>query len=459
MWRHLDAMTSKRTRGGLRLPVGRLGALIRSLAVASLLAAGLVAALAVTHAPLGSSVCACGLGASVTMVANNAPALAYAPPNAATDAPAGIFALDYFTGKPVTLYEDLSRMPSAPDPKSVQWQWDFGDGSPMAYQYKPTHTYAKSGTYTVKVSVLEPISGQWGLFDNAIMHVISAPFASPPVAQARALTSTVIGVGDQISFDATGSHALVGSSLAYEWNFGDNSVATGTKVTHEFKQAGRGFVTLTVTDARGAKSIAQVSVVIVETAQAAKVTVSPASAPVGTQVNFDASQTKPPADQPVAVAWDFGDGSPLVTTTTPTVGHTYKKPGKYTVTVGVYGQLGDGGVTTISVTALAASGATTGGGGQSALSWPLIGGALVVVLALIAGVAIWLNQRKRAAAIRQRRLEIELARARRVNGAQQRRRPPNAGPRDPHDGISAGASGRGPTRQERPPYPPGRHDR
>jgi PKD repeat protein len=460
-----------RMRGLQRVVRRLLGAPLRSLArwllLATLLAASLLVALSVAHIPQAPPVCACGLGNTVTMVANTAPALAYAPPNVATDAPAGIFALDYVTGKPVTFYEDLSRAPSAPDPSSVQWQWDFGDGSPMSYQVKPMHTYTTAGTYTIKVSVLEPISGQWGLFDNAIMHVIGAPFANPPVAKARALTSTVIGVGDPISFDATGSHPVTGSSLTYSWNFGDNSVATGVKATHQFKQAGRGFVTLTVTDARGAKSIAQVSVVIVETAQPAKVTVSSTSAAVGTLFTFDASQTQPPADQPVAVAWDFGDGSPLVTTTTPTIGHTYQQPGKYTVHVGVYGQLGDGGVTSIAVTALAANGAATGGA-HNTPNWLLIGGvALLVLLALVAGVVFWLNQRKRAAAIRQRRMEIELARARRVNGGQQRRRPPNhdgggsrgAPPTGASAGASAGAQRRDPTaRLERPPAPPTRGD-
>ncbi|HEX8995512.1 MAG TPA: PKD domain-containing protein, partial [Ktedonobacterales bacterium] len=317
------------------------------------------------------------------------------------------------------------------------------------------------GTYTIVVSVYEPISNQWGIFDNAIMHVIASPFANPPVAHAQALTSTVIGVGDQITFDATGSHAVAGSSLSYSWNFGDNTVVSGVKVTHQFKQAGRGFVTLTVTDARGARSIAQVSVVIIETAQAAKVTVSPTSGPIGTTFNFDASQTQPPADQPVAVAWDFGDGSPLVTTTTPTVAHTYKKPGNYTVTVGVYGQLGDGGVTTVKVAALAAGGSGTAapGGGGGAPNWLLIGGGiLLALLALAGGGLLWSNQRKRAAALRQRQMAAELARARRVNGGQPRRRQPYPGSRDgaPVGGRNgAGAQ----TRPERQPYPSGRDER
>ncbi|HEX8994986.1 MAG TPA: PKD domain-containing protein, partial [Ktedonobacterales bacterium] len=166
----------------------RFGALARSLTVATLLAAGLMVALSLAHTTPRSSICACGLGNTVTMVANNAPALAYAPPEAATDAPAGIFALDYIAKQPVTLYEDLSRAPSAPDPTSVQWRWDFGDGSAPSYVYKPTHTFMAPGTYTIVVSVYEPISNQWGIFDNAIMHVIASPFANPPVAHAQALT-------------------------------------------------------------------------------------------------------------------------------------------------------------------------------------------------------------------------------------------------------------------------------
>jgi PKD repeat protein len=301
----------------------------------------------------------------------------------------------------------------------------------MSYDVKPTHTFTAAGSYTVVVSVYEPISSQWSTFDNAILRVIATPFTDLPVAQARALTPAVIGVGGQISFDATGSHAVSGSTLDYAWNFGDNSVASGVKVTHQFKQAGRGFVTLTVTDARGAKAIAQVAVVIVETAQPAQFTASPTSAPVGASISFDASQTQPPVDAPVAVAWDFGDGSPLVTTSTPTVSHIYAKQGKYTVTVGVYGQLGDGGVTTIKVAALAAVGQSAHLGVGATMNWPLIGGGALVLLALLGGVGyFWLNQRKRAALERQRQMARELARARRVNGGQPggqaRRRPEHA---------------------------------
>ncbi|HEX8731577.1 MAG TPA: PKD domain-containing protein [Ktedonobacterales bacterium] len=426
--------------------LGRLGAVGRSVVVAVFLAVSLMVGLALARPTPQSSLCACGLGASVTMVANGAPALAYAPPNDATDAPAGIFALDYYVNKPVTFYEDLSRMPSAPDPSSVQWRWNFGDGSAMSYQRKPTHTFIRTGTYTVVTSVYEPVSGQWGLFDNAIMHVIAAPFSNPPVAQARALTPTVITVGGKITFDATGSHAVTGTTLNESWNFGDNSVSSGSKVSHLFKQAGRGFVTLTVTDARGARAISQVGVVIIEPAQQAYVSASPTSAAVGASVSFDASKTTPPADQPVAVAWDFGDGSPLVTTSTPTVAHTYQKPGDYTVTVGVYGQLGDGGVTTVQARIVGATTSATAHTASAGPNWLLIGGAaLVALLLLLAGVFFWLDRRKRAEAERQRRMAIELARARRVNGQPQRPRAP-VGPRDPRR--------EGPPRRERQPYPP-----
>lgn len=462
MWRQSREMEPERTPQADR-SVGRLRTLGRSLAVAIVLAASLMVGLALSRPTPATSLCACGLGASVTMVANGAPALAYAPPNDATDAPAGIFALDYYANKPVTFYEDLSRMPSAPNPASVQWRWDFGDGSAMSYQQKPTHTFTNTGTYTIIASVYEPVSGQWGVFDNAIMHVIATPFSSPPVAQAQALTPTVITVGGKITFDASGSHAVTGATLNESWNFGDNSVASGSKVTHLFKQAGRGFVTLTVTDARGAKAIAQVGVIIVEPAQQAYVTASPTSAAVGASVSFDASKTTPPADLPVAVAWDFGDGSPLVTTSTPTVSHTYQKPGNYTVTVGVYGQLGDGGVTSVQVRITGATVSATTHTASAGPNWLLIGGAaLVALLLLLAGAFFWFDRRKRAEAERQRRMAIELARARRVNGGVQRPRAP-MGPHDPREYRDPRdpreyRDPRDP-RRERQPYPPDAGDR
>ena len=53
-------------------------------------------------------------------------------------------------------------------------------------------------------------------------------------------------------------------------------------------------------------------------------------------VDFDASaSTASPGATLTSYAWNFGDGSPVVTTTVPTVSHTYAKPGTQSVTLTV----------------------------------------------------------------------------------------------------------------------------
>lgn len=435
---------ANRTRGRARL--GWAAPWLRSLALAGLLALGL-AALAGGALPgqlsAYETLRACGLGASATMVANDAPALAYQQSQVAQGVPLGIFALDFQTHQGVTFFDDLSRVANAPDPNTVHWKWDYGDGSTPGYAYKSTHTYSAPGSYTVTVYIQDPLTGNWGdPFDHAILHVATSTIADPPVAMARALTSPVIAMGSKITFDSTGSHAVVGSALKYEWNFGDFSVASGERATHEFDQQGHGLVTLTVTDSRGAKAIAQVLVVIVQSLQPATVTASPTSAPVGTTINFDASQTQPPTGEPVSVAWDFGDGSAMAITQTPTISHIYAKPGHYTVTVAVYGQQDTvGKVVTLSVTAQAVA-VTTGASARSG-SPLLIGGIIALALAAaIIGAVVW-SSRRRLALEREAQARLALARARRINGA--RNAPGGSNQRGPGAPVRNGApSGRPP---------------
>jgi YVTN family beta-propeller protein len=60
-----------------------------------------------------------------------------------------------------------------------------------------------------------------------------------------------------------------------------------------------------------------------------------ASAPVNNQIAFDASPSLSPTGTIATYAWDFGDGSPIVITTSPTISHTYTHSGAFNVTLTV----------------------------------------------------------------------------------------------------------------------------
>ena len=57
---------------------------------------------------------------------------------------------------------------------------------------------------------------------------------------------------------------------------------------------------------------------------------------MNTQVNFNASGSRGATGRSiVSYRWDFGDGTPIVTTGGPTVGHTFTLAQNYTVTLTV----------------------------------------------------------------------------------------------------------------------------
>lgn len=389
--------------------------------------------------PSGGAVAfACGLGNSPTMMANNDPALLFpVTKNVPANQPIGIFALNYVAGQSVSFQEDLSRVVGAPDPNSLKWRWNFGDGSPTSSDLAPQHTFAKPGTYNIHSQIFDTSSNAWTDLDSAQITVIAVAPPNPPVAQITA-SATIVSPGDSITFDATGSHAADNSKLTYLWNFNDGSTATGPHVTHPFAISGHGIVALIVKDTHGAIGVASVNIAVLSTFPAAKVSASALSINPGGSVSFDASKSTAPQDQPgdriVSYSWDFGDGSPHTKTQTPTTTHTYHSPGNYTVTVQAFDILGASGTTHLTVTV--------------AYNYMLIGGAIAGVVLLWGIGYLIVNSRKRASLAKARaarEAERELARARRVGGGRPGQsgagRPRSAGSPPPRGSRNPGASG------------------
>ena len=114
-------------------------------------------------------------------------------------------------------------------------------------------------------------------------------------------------------------------------------------LSHTYADDGTYTVTVTVNDEDGGIGTAQLSMTVINVNPA--VVVSPDQAiDEGGSVSISGSFTDPGADTHT-IAWDFGDGSPLGETLTPT--HTYPDNGIYTVTLSVADD--DGGVGTASL--------------------------------------------------------------------------------------------------------------
>jgi PKD repeat protein len=207
---------------------------------------------------------ACGIGFSVTMVADGQPALAYPQSPSQTGTPIGLFALATVAQSPIHLTEDVSRLPTPIDVGAFAWHWDFGDGS-QGLGYATTHSYAAPGTYTIHVKVTkgnEQDLATLSDFDSAQITVIAKRLSQPPTAAARS-SARYVQVLHAVTYAVTKAQAFDGSKLTYTWNFGDNTTATGTTVTHTFTQLGDGDVALIVQDGSGTRTIVTLPVTIV----------------------------------------------------------------------------------------------------------------------------------------------------------------------------------------------------
>ena len=120
---------------------------------------------------------------------------------------------------PLTVQFDGSGS-SDPEGGTLTYAWDFGDGG-TSTGARVSHTYQSDGTYTAKVTVIDPA----GLRDSATQPISAgtpAPKATMNVIARDATTGAAVTkykVGDPISFSGSGTDSA-GNALpasAFEW--------------------------------------------------------------------------------------------------------------------------------------------------------------------------------------------------------------------------------------------------
>ena len=203
----------------------------------------------------------------------------------------------------------------------VSYVWNFGD-SPGGTGVSATHTYLTAGTYTITLVVTDNV-GQTGTSASTLTVSGSTAVLVPEFnfSPTEPLSNILVSFNANLSVPQA-------SISSYEWDFGDGTVVTGRTtplIDHTY------FVTvdttftvrLTVRDAasRGA-SIAHTIQVRAGTAPIASFTVTPSPATLGATVTFNGASSTSSATI-VRYVWDFGDGSLVQETLTPTVTHVY----------------------------------------------------------------------------------------------------------------------------------------
>jgi PKD repeat protein len=148
---------------------------------------------------------------------------------------------------------------SDPDGDTLDFAWDFGDGS-TASGMMPTHTYPTAGNYDVELVVSD---GKGGTDSALTSAAISAPAVNvAPVADPGGPYTGE--PGQMITFDGSASADPNGDALTYSWDFGDGSGGTGAKPMHSYTASGTYEVSLVVSDGELGSAAATTRVEVVD---------------------------------------------------------------------------------------------------------------------------------------------------------------------------------------------------
>lgn len=211
----------------------------------------------------------------------------------------------------------------------ASYAFTFGDGAVAGPQSGPTatHTYPRSGVFTVSVRVTDTS----GLASNATSQVtVGAPVAALSVSPITGPAPHTVTADASASRDDT---AIV--SYAFDW--GDGTARTGPAAAatagHKYVRFGTFTVSVTVTDGAGLSSTATKVVTVTDAPPA--VTFK-ASSGILFSASADARGSSDNDGTPIAsYTFDWGDGTKTGPQTGATASHGYGKSGNFTVTVTV----------------------------------------------------------------------------------------------------------------------------
>lgn len=198
--------------------------------------------------------------------------------------------------------------------------WDFGNGNTSTLLMPPSQTYTATGIdsiYDVKLVVTTPN----GCKDSTIEKIT---VYSNPIAAFKPTTNKAC-VNEMVGFTSESIGALT-----WNWSFGDGGTSTDKQPTHQYLTSGTYTVKLVISGIFGCKdSISQTVTVNPNPAAAFTATTDCNSFPI----QFTDNSTNA-----IKWEWNFGDSSPINTTTSPL--HIFPSAGSYDVWLKVINTFG-----------------------------------------------------------------------------------------------------------------------
>jgi len=201
--------------------------------------------------------------------------------------------------------------------------WNFGDGT-TSTERNPTHTYNRTGQYTVALTVTNPCGATNSTLKSNYVSVGNVPVADFVGTPTNGLAPLDVQFTDRSQ----------GANLSYSWDFGDGTTSTAKDPKHTYTAEGNYTVKLTVSNVYGTNTATKDKYIVVGLAPRADFQADVLSGIAPHPVQF----TDLSKGNPTSWHWEFGDGS---TSTEKNPKHTYQNSGYYDVTLTVknaYGQ-------------------------------------------------------------------------------------------------------------------------
>ena len=232
---------------------------------------------------------------------------------------------------------------SDPDNDKLKYKWNFGDNDDLnsvINEKSPNHRYSGNGKYIVTLTVTD------GLLTSMYKSTVYVDSASPTTYSAPDVSFFYEEVTDGVIFfynrtiDPNLSYVLDpdDNALTYKWEFGDGTESYERSPKHKYKENGTYSVYLTVSGyGQSSDRYNPVSVVSVGSHKDDEVInnkpIAGFSNNVGSKgrITFTNNSSCPDKDNDMLLyIWNFGDNSE---SNIKSPSHTFKKNGKYTVTL------------------------------------------------------------------------------------------------------------------------------
>ncbi len=179
------------------------------------------------------------------------------PPEGENEAPTVELDANAATGTaPLTV--SFSAEADDPEGDNLSYAWDFGNGEAAKGNSSRTLTYTEPGQYTAAVTVSD------GLAETTADALVTVEAPNlPPDNAAPSVSVSADPAGGAVPLDVTLSAEADdpdGDELAYLWDFGDGTISGENPASHLYRAAGTYTASVTVSDRKGGKARAEVTV-------------------------------------------------------------------------------------------------------------------------------------------------------------------------------------------------------